>query len=398
VTITTAAARVVAGLVMTLACAALALGPSDIGAQARTVRLPSKVLGETRVLHISVPANYKVARQRYPVVVLLDGQARPFFDLTVASVGYNLVGDDRDIAMPSQIVVGVEQGDRASDLSRNDVAFTTFLTTEVLPYIDREYRTLPYRTLIGHSLGGRFALLALCRAPTAFSATIAISPSLPDSVGSAVRACIRASAADSTPRMRQLVVSAGSDEPRMLPALERFAAFLRDSAPPQWRTSRVSGEGMGHTDTPFATIPAGLRFVFASSAWEVERPVADSLVRQQGNVPRTLDAALARLRGRLGAPVEPSAKWMTSLARYYLARGPADSSIAVAKRMVQRYPEELQGYALLADAHLQRLEYANARKALADAMSMLDRLEWFDETQKERQRVYIQVSMASIPP
>lgn len=395
---TTSAARVVAGLLMTLGCAPLALGPSDLGAQARTVRLPSKMLGETRVLHISVPANYKVARQRYPVVVLLDGQARPFFDLTVASVGYNLVGDDRDIAMPSQIVVGIEQGDRSSDLSRNDVAFTSFLTTEVLPYIDREYRTLPYRTLIGHSLGGRFALLALCRAPTAFSATIAISPSLPDSVGSAVRACIRAPAEDSSRRMRQLVVSAGSDEPRMLPALERFSAFLRDSAPAHWRTLRVSGEGMGHTDTPFATIPAGLRFVFASSAWEVERPVADSLVRQLGNVPRTLDAALSRLSARLGFSVAPSAKWMTTLTRHYLARGPADSAVAVARRMIQSYPEEMMAYALLADAHLMRLEYAAARKALTDAMAMIDRLEWFDETQKEKQRIYVRVTLASIPP
>lgn len=364
----------------------------------RTVRLPSKVLGETRILHISVPPNYKIARQRYPVVVLLDGQAKPFFDLTVASVGYNLVGDARDLAMPAQIVVGIEQGDRSSDLARNDVAFTNFLVSELLPYVDREYRTLPYRTLIGHSLGGRFALLALCRAPRAFSATIAISPSLADSVGTAVRGCIRASLPDSDRRMRQLVVSAGSDEPRMLPSLERFATFLRDSAPAHWRTLRVSGDGMGHTDTPFATIPAGLRFVFASSAWEVERTVADSLVRQQGDVPRTLEAALARLSANVGVPVTPSAKWMTALARYYLKRGPADSSIAVAKRMVQLYPEELQAYALLADAHLQRLEYANARKALADAMSMLDRLEWFDETQKEKQRVYIRISIAAIPP
>ena len=51
-------------LVAVSLCAAL-----DVGAQSSVVRLVSQELGETRVVHLRVPPNYRWARQRYPVVL-----------------------------------------------------------------------------------------------------------------------------------------------------------------------------------------------------------------------------------------------------------------------------------------------------------------------------------------
>lgn len=364
----------------------------------RVVRVPSKALGETRVVHVSVPPNYKLAKRRYPVVVLLDGQVRAFFDLAVAATGYGLTGDPRDFAMPAHIVVGVEQGDRGADLSRNDEAFTRFLLDELLPYIDREYRTLPYRTLIGHSLGGRFALLALCRAPTQFSATIAISPSLSDSLETVVRGCIRSHIISARPRVRQLVLSAGNREARSMGTVQRLGTFIRDSMPRTWRVGEIDGEGQGHTDTPFTTIPQGLRFVFDGSVWEIDRPAADSLLARQGEPGAVLQRALATVSARLGFVVEPSPKWMEAVTRAYLARGADDSALVSARRFVAAYPEELVGFALLADAHLARRESGQARRALVDALALLEKLDWFDETQREQQRAYYRVALAGIGP
>ena len=53
----------------------------------RLVRFPSAALGETRIVHINLPPNYRFAKRRYPVVVLLDGQVRPFFEMAVAATG-----------------------------------------------------------------------------------------------------------------------------------------------------------------------------------------------------------------------------------------------------------------------------------------------------------------------
>ena len=83
---------------------------------------------------------------------------RAFLYVTVAVTNYDLLGDKHDYAIPPQIVVGIEQSDRGTDLARNGALFLRFVVEEVIPYIDREYRAVPFRTLIGHSLGGRFAL------------------------------------------------------------------------------------------------------------------------------------------------------------------------------------------------------------------------------------------------
>lgn len=378
-----------------LACAVLAINaPARAQSNTRTVRLASAALGETRVLHVSVPPNYKLARQRYPVVILLDGQAKPFFDLTVATVGYNLTGDVHDFAMPAQIVVGVEQGDRGADLARNDVAFNRFLTDELVPYLDREYRTLPYRTLIGHSLGGRFVLASLCRAPVTFAARIAISPSVSDSLVAAVRGCAAAPTTSSS--VRQLVMSAGGLETRIVAGVEKLSAHFRDSLSAQWRSTQVDGAGLGHTETPFYTIPDGLRFVFATEFWEIDRTSADSLLQRRGDAQRVLDAALAVVSARVGFRVPASSKWMAEVVRGYLAQSKAELAVAAAQRMIAEYPEELLGYALLADASLARLDVPAARRALTDALAMLDRLEWFDETQREKQRGHFRGALAGL--
>lgn len=276
---------------------------------ARVIRIASTVLQETRAVHVQLPPNYAIARQRYPVVVLLDGQVRAFFDLAVASTDYNLTGDAHRFAMPPQIVVGVEQGERSIDLARNADAFYRFLTTEVLPRIDREYRTMPFRTLIGHSLGARFALSMMCRSPTAFSAIIAISGSLPDSSRNESTACMSSPVAGGTSAapLRHLVIAGGSLEPRTMASTDRLFVTLRDQlsaqAAPTWRIHRVDATGLEHTGAPLVGIPMGLRFVFDGEAWDVPTSTADSLRERLGNPDALLTAGVAAVSARVGKSV-----------------------------------------------------------------------------------------------
>ncbi len=368
-----------------------------IHAQTRTVRIESKILGEIRTLHVSVPPNYRLARQRYQVTYLLDGHVKPFFDLAVAASGYSLSGDVRDYAMPAQIIVGIEQKDRGNDLSRSDEKFTRFLVDEVIPYIDREYRTVPFRTLIGHSLGGRFALLTLCRAPTVFPAIIAISPSIADSsTFDAVQRCMRQQFAQSPRRVRQLVFSVGEKEVRLRAATQRLAAFARDSSPGNWRVYQVDGTGLGHTETPFATIPLGMRLVQDRAVWEIALTAADSMVNRLGDPSTIVAAALSPVSERVGFPTSPSLKWLEVIARTRFARDGAEAAVKAAQAIVDAYPESLVGYGLLADAYLKRLEPALARKAIADALQMLERLELFDEGAREQQRDALRSTLAAL--
>jgi predicted alpha/beta superfamily hydrolase len=171
---------------------ALARAPEQESGEPVTIghryQLESKVLGETRSYLVRKPGGYDFSEQRYPVVVLLDGESN---FLHVSATLEQLANHGRAVPM---LLVGIENTDRQRDLTppitsdkpteKPDGAiggaprFLTFIADELLPHIDRTYRTRPTRILIGHSFGGLFAVHALFNRPEAFKAYIVISPSL----------------------------------------------------------------------------------------------------------------------------------------------------------------------------------------------------------------------------
>jgi hypothetical protein len=381
------------------ACAAAALTAGPAAAQSRVYHIRSRILGEDRVVHVSVPLNYTVAKQRYQVTYLLDGQVKAFYDLTVAAAGYDMAGDVHEYAIPPQIVVGVEQKDRSVDLGRNQELFGRFLAEEVVPFIDHEFRTVPFRTLIGHSLGGRFALHTFCRNPGMFPAVIAISPGIGDSTAfSALAECLRHDFTGNRTVMRQLVLTAGDREARLSAAVARLRDFLRDSAPPNWHWTFVDGTGLGHTETPYATIPRGIRFIHDRALWEMPATLADSVI--QGRVEP--DAAILTwykaVSVRMGYEIPPSAKWLKAAVTAHLARHEPAAAEETARRLVAAYPADIGAYASLADACMASGNADGARHAILDALTALDRLEFFDETERALRKAFLRETLEKMRP
>ncbi len=364
--------------------------------QSRILTLPSSVLGETKIVHVSLPRDYALARQRYPVVVLLDGQVRAFYDLTVAAADYDLTGEQFPVAMPRQIVVAVEHGSRSADLGSNADAFLRFLTAELLPKIDKDFRTLPFRTLIGHSRGGWFALRAMCREPRAFPAVIAISPSISDTLEQELTRCV---SGDTVARVqRHLVLSAGSLETRTLASVSRLLTALRSTAPAHWRVLQTDAAGFEHTGAPMAGIPLGLRAVFDARVWDLPQPWRDSLALKQGDPERVLAAGLAEQSSRMGFVMPPSARLLSAVVQTWLARLNGERAVAAAKALVAQYPEEILSHTLLADAYDLAGDRLNGTRAIQGALEMSNRIVWFDETQRGRFQVEMRRLLATRGP
>jgi enterochelin esterase-like enzyme len=382
------------------AFAALAIATllgTPAAAQTRTVKISSKILGEERVLHVNLPPNYELARRRYEVIYLLDGHVRQFFDITVAAAAYDVVGDVHDYAMPPQIVVGIDQRDRGTDLGRNQELFTRFLVEEVVPFIDRTYRTTPYRTLIGHSLGGRFALMSFCRAPGVFPAVIAVSAAGGDSASAdAVTRCLASAFTRDGTTLRQLVLSAGGGEERIHAGVERLRDFLRASAPQHWRWTVIDEPGLGHTETPLATIPPGLRFVQDKTVWEMPPALADSISDGRLDPERAVPDFYARLSTRVGFTVAPTLKWMLTEAHLLVRRSDQQAAERSIRRLIDAYPEDLEGYGMRSDLALRNSDTTVARQALGDALHMLGRLEMHDVYESERKRKLLETALASL--
>ena len=386
-------ARVQASL---MACCLLLVRTETGAAQSRILRLQSKILGEERIVHVALPPNYAQARQRYQVTYLLDGHVRAFFDLTVAAAGYDLAGDVRDYAIPPQIVVGVEQKDRSADLGRNQELFSRFLREELIPRIDRDYRTHPYRTLIGHSLGGRFALNELCRAHGMFRAIVAMSPGGGDSTNMAsLTACLQRSIDESGEVAQQVVLIAGAREPQALVKTRRIHEFLTGAAP-GWRVSLLDGADVGHAETPFVGIPLGLRQVHHAIVWEMPPAMVDSLLNGRADPGAVIASWYARLSAHVGYAVPPAAKWLRAATAKYLSRHQLDSAEGSARRTVEAFPEDLAGYALLADVHLAGDNSDAARRVLEEALRVIDRLEFFDESERILKRASLRTSLEKL--
>ena len=157
----------------------------------------STILHEQRKIWIHVPDSYNegiYARQRYPVVYLLDGDAHFY---SVVGMIHQLSTVNGNTVFPEMIVVGIPNTDRTRDLTPTHIngapplmdsnasrtsgggeRFMTFIEKELMPHIDSLYPTQPYKILIGHSFGGLTVINTLINHPDLFNAYIAIDPSM----------------------------------------------------------------------------------------------------------------------------------------------------------------------------------------------------------------------------
>lgn len=156
----------------------------------KRVTLESTHLSEARQLQILLPENYQAhPLATYPVIYLIDGD----YNFTAIAGMLDMLAN-KGQRIPDVILVGV--ADKGTDAyhqntTPNDYStprdknikgqasqFLAFLTDEVKPYIEKNYRTAPHTSLVGQSMGGLFVLNSLIEKPTAFSHYIAISPSV----------------------------------------------------------------------------------------------------------------------------------------------------------------------------------------------------------------------------
>lgn len=150
--------------------------------------IKSTFLDEARAYWVYLPEHYsdkKYKDQRYPVIYLLDGEK--YFH--VASGIVKNLSSGYYPQMPECIVVAIKNTERSRDLTPTHVSklsyksggsgkFDAFINKELIPEINKNYKTLNFRILVGHSFGGLFTLNTLFKNTKSFNAYVAIDPSL----------------------------------------------------------------------------------------------------------------------------------------------------------------------------------------------------------------------------
>jgi predicted alpha/beta superfamily hydrolase len=239
-------------------------GGEDVSATvARSYTIDSKILGEERQVLVSLPGGCEDNQTRHPALIVLDGS--PFMVFLVRA---SLI--DRDI--PEFIVAAVPNVDRIRDMSHENIGqiwptsggagkFLSFLTEELAPWLDAEFRTTGYRVIVGGSAAGRFATFALLKAPTVFDAAIARSPMLGTSFEMIEELVASASSTKVAGDHFLYIVDGSHDYPAVTAYVERLLLLLEDKSPPWLRYEREVLHNKGHFQ--FSSVNAGLSALFA---------------------------------------------------------------------------------------------------------------------------------------
>ncbi|AZQ60049.1 esterase [Maribacter sp. MJ134] len=160
-------------------------------AQVKQEIFESFKLQERRDVQYYFPENLDDTK-KYPLIIVLDGNY--LFDQVVATSKFY----SRFHGMPESIIVGINQS--KDDLRYEDCAFEPdsglpsekgkkffeFLGMELIPYLDLNFSTAPFKMIVGYDITANFQNYWLFKDNSLFNAYVSISPTLAPEMGTRV--------------------------------------------------------------------------------------------------------------------------------------------------------------------------------------------------------------------
>lgn len=265
-------------------------------------RLVTSRVGRTYQVSVALPRGYESTDASYPVLYALDANGE--FGIVVETARMLQLGG----LVPELVIVGIgypvghyfdAAGPRTLDLtpthdpdlealwvsrmpgwplpegSGGGADFLAFLSEELIPLVESEYRTDPRdRALLGHSLGGLFAFYALLHGEGIFHRFISASPFLAwDDRVIFEHEAAYAAAHDELPA--RVFFSVGMLEPDGLPDEDPWGGYItnlrdlirvlsgRGYADFEWTVEYFEDET--HTSVLPGAVSRGLRHIYAAN-------------------------------------------------------------------------------------------------------------------------------------
>ncbi len=391
-----------AALTACLACAPATGALEREWVVGRRFTLASKVLGEERAYWVHLPQACDAGGQRCPVVYMTDAEAQ--FDHTATAVEFLA----RSGRVPPLIVVAVGNTDRTRDLTpthaplqRPDGSlvelpsgggaerFLDFFERELIPQVEKTYRTQPYRIFMGHSLGGLFAVHALLSRPDLFSAYVAVSPSLHWDKQLVVGRA-REFFAGRAQLPKTLVVTLGQEDERMQRGYDALGSVLAGVTTRGFEWTLQQFREDDHDSIVLPSHVFALRRIFDS--W---RPPRDE---QSGEIRASVDELESHYRGvsqRFGYEVYPPENVVNQMGYAALARQRHEQALAYFALNVRSFPDsanvyDSQGEGLQAAGRLEE-----ARRSFERAVALAEKT---DDANLAVFRQHLEAARRAQPP
>jgi predicted alpha/beta superfamily hydrolase len=234
--------------------------------QVKTINFDSGRLQGKRELYVSLPASYeKNPTRKYPLLILMDGDylMKPF--LETLNFGSQWDG------LPEVIIVGIGQGkndQRSTDCGLDEVTgmpvgksvdFFDFISLELIPSIQKEYRTTNFKIIAGHDLTATFSNLFLYKEKPLFDAYISLSPELPVNMENELPEILSSTKIP----LFYYLSTAGGDDKKMQERILNFDTKIQASKNPNLNYKFENFNDASHFSLVLHSIPTALYQIFA---------------------------------------------------------------------------------------------------------------------------------------
>ncbi|MEX8545971.1 MAG: alpha/beta fold hydrolase [Mucilaginibacter sp.] len=295
----------------------------------KIVNVHSQILNRDQKIFIRLPRNYDQTSIKYPVVYLFDANDKTLFNYASSVIDRLMWTHD----IPDVILVGIAQNDRSKELGteRNEAysdKFRTFIKDELLPNIEKKYRTADFRVLIGHSLGGQFVTTAMITYPKTFKSVISISAALnnpPTDTAFKGKTILKLDKFLQSNPNDKLYYYFSVGDSGFQDELFQKGNLKVDSLFKKHPQNTVKYKfnylkGSNHGTTPLISIPDGLIFIF--NDWHFSDSLAMSvLVNGKTDPIEAIDKQSKRIRDSYGADISIPVFIYWQFADYYFEKG-----------------------------------------------------------------------------
>lgn len=200
----------------------------------KEITIHSDIAQQDLTFHITIPSNYKSeGENRYPAFYTTSGKSR----LDVLKTQVNWLSHVGFAPLPQVFFISLPSidADKSTKASGSLYSLTTRVyEEEVIPYIEKEYRTQPYRVIEGFSSNANQLLSIFIEKPQLFNAYMIFSPALGLDKSNLVEKLLTQKA-DNRYQYRSLYLSVGSFKENKIP-FEKIHNHLAT-----WTRSKIKG-------------------------------------------------------------------------------------------------------------------------------------------------------------
>jgi hypothetical protein len=354
---------------------------------AKRIKINSAVLGEERTIIVSTPSGYAKSKNSYHVMYVMGGVSEVIGLIKYIS-GY--------IGVPEPIVVIIGDEHPARDMfpskpkyKRGSIPakpwynkkednelrvpqpgekvgeadkYLSFIETELFPFIEKNYHTVPYRICCGHSRAGLCVTYAFLTHTKMFNAYIALSPSLYWDDGLVMKTAEeKLSSLDL--KHKVFYFNIGGDEiPSTIGDAFTFAQTIRENASSElkWKLDYLPNETHG-SGTAIGIINA-MKFIY--DGWNFD---TDKIKTGGINV---IDTFYKNLSERFGYEISFDAGLLNDYGWGFIRNRKYEEAIKIFKQNTLRFPNSPDAYNHLGEGYLAADSIGMAIKSYEKAVEL----------------------------